>query len=443
MSVIPKTVAAKTAVPKDRLPVLLAGARTPFLDSAGAYSPLMSYELGAKAIAGLMQRTALTPEQIGLLVMGTVLHETNTTNVAREAMLAAGLPASIPAYTVAMAGISPSVGVMNICDQIALGRLDFGIASGTENFSDVPVRLSQNVRRLLMKIRQSRSSGDRLRLLGRLRFSDFKLDLPSSADFTTGLTMGAACEAMVRSFGATRSESDDFAASSHARAIAATAAGHYHEQIVPVTVDGITVTEDNTARADTTVEKLSRLKPVFDHDHGVITAGNSSRFSDGAGALLLGALGPARAQSLPVLAVVKDYLLAGVGNLETEMLLGPALTIPRLLAQNGLSFDDIGVWEIHEAFATQLLINRQCMAAPEFIATRFAPGTPGGEIPLQKLNTWGGSLSLGNPFAATGVRLLQTAAQRLKAEGQRYAVVSTCAGGGLGAALLLENPDVI
>jgi acetyl-CoA acyltransferase len=303
------------------------------------------------------------------------------------------------------------------------------------------VRLSQNVRRLLMKIRQSRSTGERISLLGRLRFSDLKLDLPSSADFTTGLTMGAACEAMARTFGASREASDAFAAESHARAIAATAAGRYREQIVPVTAAGVTVTLDNTARADASAEKLARLAPVFDREHGIITPGNASRFSDGAGALLLGALGRARTEGLPVLAVVKDYLLAGVASLETEMLLGPALTIPRLLAQNGLQFADIGVWEIHEAFAAQLLINRQCMASPAFVAGRFRAGTPCGEIPLDRLNVWGGSLSLGNPFAATGVRLLQTAAQRMKAEGQRYAVVSTCAGGGLGAALLLENPD--
>jgi acetyl-CoA acyltransferase len=191
------------------------------------------------------------------------------------------------------------------------------------------------------------------------------------------------------------------------------------------------------------VEKLARLKPVFDKQNGVITAGNASRFTDGAGAVLLGALGQVQAQGLQPLAIVRDYILAGVNKLETEMLLGPALTIPKLLARNGLSFDDIGVWEIHEAFATQVLINRNCMASPDFIRQRFGASTPCGEIPLEKLNAWGGSLALGNPFAATGVRLLHTAAQRMQAENQRYAVVATCAGGGLGAALLLETPASI
>ena len=426
----------------DRLPVIVDGARTAFLESAGLYSPLMSYELGAQAIAGLVRKVggpAATPD---LVVMGTVLHEINTTNVARECMLAAGLPSRVPAYTVAMAGISPNVGVMSICDQIALGRIETGIAGGTENFSDVPVRLSQGVRRALMKIRQNRDTATRLGALRSLRLRDLRLDLPSSADFTTGLTMGSACEAMAARFGASREDSDAYAAMSHARALAATAAGRYADQIVPVRIEGkVHDTGDNTARPDATAENLARLAPVFRKDGGVITAGNASRFSDGAGALLLSSLGNARRQGWKTQAVVRDYLLTGVDSLEEEMLLGPAMSIPRLLQRNGLGFDDIDVWEIHEAFATQVLVNRQCMASADFVRRRFGAEFPAGEIPLEKLNIWGGSLSLGNPFAATGVRLLLTAAQRLRTFNQRYAVVSTCAGGGLGAALLLENAE--
>lgn len=425
----------------DRLPVLIAGARTAFLESAGLYSPLLSYELGAQAIAGLLRKAAFDPTELGLVVMGTVLHEVNTTNVARECMLAAGLPSRVPAYTVAMAGISPNVGVVNLCDQVRLGRLDAGIAGGTDNFSDVPIRLGRGIRRAAMRLRQARSGRERLSALGMLRLRDLALDLPSSSDFTTGLTMGSACEAMARRFGASRADSDAYAAASHARAIAAIDGGRYAAQIVPVTVEGrARDVADNTARRDATVEKLSRLPPVFDRRHGVITAGNSSRFSDGAGAVLIGSRAWARRHGLPELAVLRDYVLTGVDSLHEEMLLGPAMSIPRLLGRNQLRFADVDAWEIHEAFATQVLINRQCMASAEFVRQRLGPGLPHGEIPLERLNPWGGSLSLGNPFAATGVRLLLTAAQRLQASGQRHAVVSTCAGGGLGAALLLENP---
>lgn len=429
----------------NRLPVLVAGARTAFLDSAGAYSPLYSYELGAQAIAGLMQKLpALDARELGLVVMGTVLHEINTTNVARESMLAAGLPARIPAYTVAMAGISPSVGVLNLCDQILNGRLDAGIAGGTENFSDVPIRLGRGVRRAAMRLRQAKSAGERVAALRMIGWRDLGLDLPASADFTTGLSMGAATEAMRRKFGCTREASDAFAAMSHLRAVAAQEAGKYREQIVPVTIDGATqALDDNTPRRDTTAEKLARLPAVFDREQGVVTAGNASRFTDGAGALLVASRSFAQARGLGELAVLRDYQLTGVDSLHEEMLLGPAMSIPRLLARNALTFSGIDVWEIHEAFATQVLINRQCMASETFVRERFGAGVPHGDIPLQKLNAWGGSLALGNPFAATGVRLLLTAAQRLQAEGGRYAVVSTCAGGGLGAAVLLENPAFV
>lgn len=430
-----------SSIDATRLPVLVDGARTAFLESAGAYSPLYSYELGAQAIAGLLRKVpALDPRDLGLVVMGTVLHETNTTNVARESMLAAGLPSRVPAYTVAMAGISPSVGVLNLCDQVGMGRLQAGIAGGTENFSDVPIRLGRGLRRAAMKLRQAKSGGERLAALGMIGLRDLGLDLPASADFTTGLTMGAACEAMARKFGASREESDAFAARSHRLAVEAVAAGRFRDQLVPVTIDGIAhELADNTPRADATPERLAALKPVFDRAHGVITAGNSSRFTDGAGAVLVTSRAYAAAHGLREMAMLRDYQLTGVDSLHEEMLLGPAMSIPRLLARNGLAFADIDVWEIHEAFATQVLINRACMASADFVRERFGAGVPHGDIPLAKLNLWGGSLSLGNPFAATGVRLLLTAAQRLAQEGGRYAVVSTCAGGGLGAAVLLER----
>lgn len=424
----------------ERVPVLAGGVRTPFLRTAGAYGDLMSYELAAKAIGGLVERTSIDPRVLGMVVMGTVVHETNTTNVAREAMLAAGVPSTVPAYTVAMAGISPNVGVANLCDAISLGRISMGIAGGTENFSDVPVRLSQNVRRSLMKIRQRRSTRARLEVISKLRLRDLGVDVPSSADFTTRLTMGAACEAMAHRYPTTREASDAFAARSHRRAIEAQRRGVYAEQCIPVEVAGHRVEADDSPRADADEASLARLRPAFARN-GIITAGNASGFTDGAGALLLTSRAEAKRRGLPVRAVVVDYVFGGVESLETEMLLGPAMTIPRLLARNGLGFGDVGVFELHEAFASQVLINRACMASREFVTRHFGEDAPCGEIPMDRLNAWGGSLALGNPFAATGVRLFLTAAQRMAAEGARHAVIATCAGGGLGAAFLLAAPD--
>ncbi|MBA3979874.1 MAG: acetyl-CoA C-acyltransferase [Alcanivorax sp.] len=427
----------------EQQPVIVAGTRTPFLDSAGLYADMMSYELGAEALRGVLARSGVPAADIELVIMGTVLHEVETTNVAREAMLAAGMASRTPAYTVAMAGISPNVGVMNLCDQIRLGRLKLGIASGTENFSDVPVRLGQGIRRALMKLRQRKDFGDRMKVLGGLRLRDFGLDIPDGSDYTTGMTMGVSCERMVKRTPVTREACDAYAAESHARAVRAAEAGNLATQITAVTNKaGDTAEVDNTPRADATAERLGKLSPVFDREHGVITPGNASRFTDGAGALLLASREEATRRGLKPLAVVRDYLLAGVDTLQDEMLLGPAMSIPPLLARNGLGFADVGVWEIHEAFAAQMLVNMACMADADFVRARHGHNMPHGEIPRDRLNAWGGSLSLGNPFAATGCRLLLTAAQRLQQEGQRFAAVSTCAGGGLGAALLLENPDM-
>ncbi|HEY0917276.1 MAG TPA: thiolase family protein [Solimonas sp.] len=427
----------------DRLPVILRGARTPFMETAGAYARLMSYELGARAIAGLVEKTGIDAARVDVVAMGTVVHEVETTNVARECMLNAGLPSTIPAFTLSMAGLSPNVAVGTVCDMIALGRAELAIAGGTETFSDPPLRARQALRRGLMKLNQDPSAKNALRVLGSLRPRDLLPEMPSASDYTTKMTMGACTEAMVKKFGVARQDSDRYAARSHALAVQAWEQGRYAEDIVPVQVQGRDepVTRDDSMRADTNADKLARLKPVFDRESGIVTAGNASRLTDGAGALLLSSLGAARRLKLEPQAVVRDYVLAGVDDLFSEMLLGPAMAIPKLLQRNGLGMDDVDVWELHEAFASQILANQACLASAEFAREYHGLSQAFGAIPEDKLNTWGGSLALGNPFAATGVRLLTTAARRLQQEKKRYAVVSSCAGGGLGAAILLENAD--
>jgi len=428
----------------EQLPVIVASARTPFMESGGAYAALMSHQLGAHAISGLIEKSGIDGGLVDLVVMGTVLHEIETSNVARECMLGAGLPSTTPAYTVSMAGLSPTVAFTSVCDQIALGRIEAGIAGGTENFSDIPVRLGRGLRRAAFKLYQNRSAASMLRILQTLRFGDLKLELPSGADYTTRKTMGVLCEAMIDKFGVARADADRFAAGSHAKAIAAWKAGRYDEEIVAVTLaGGAEVRRDDTPRADATTAKLGRLKPVFDRRNGVITAGTASRFTDGAAAILVTSVAVAERLKLQPQAIVRDYLFSGVADLETEMLCGPAMSIPPLLRRNGLAFDDVGVWELHEAFAAQILVNDACLRSPDFVRDRLALDQPPGGLPLEKLNAWGGSLALGNPFAATGTRLLSTAARRLRTERQRYAIVSSCAGGGLGAAVLLENPQAI
>jgi acetyl-CoA acetyltransferase family protein len=423
--------------------VIVDGVRTPFLDSGGAYSQLMTYELGGKAIAGLVNKTGIDASRVNMVTMGTVLHEIETSNVARESMLSAGLPATIPAYTTSMAGLSASVGFANLCDMIALGRIDVGIAAGVESFSDLPIRYSQKIRRAAMKVRQDSSAKNILKNLASLRPADLKPAMPTGTDFTTRKTMGVCAEQMVQKFRVSREDCDAFTVRSHKLAIEAQAKGHFEGTIIPVQVPGIKhpITQDNTPRKDSNIQKLSTMRTIFSKN-GVITAAGSSRFTDGSAALLVTSLQAAQAMGLQPLAEVLDYQFAAVKNLEEEMLLGPAVSIPTLLARNKLRMADIDVWELHEAFAAQVLVNIACMQRSEF-AQEYYHGEVPGILPIEKLNTWGGSLSLGNPFAATGIRLLTTAAQRLKAENKRYAVVSSCAGGGLGAAILIKNMGIV
>jgi len=422
-----------------RKAVIVDGVRTPFLDSGGAYSQLMTYELGGKAIAGLVSKTGIDANRVNMVTMGTVLHEIETSNVARESMLSAGLPATIPAYTTSMAGLSASVGFANLCDMIALGRIDVGIAAGVESFSDIPIRYSQKIRRAAMKVRQDSSAKNILKNLASLRPADLKPEMPTGTDFTTRKTMGVCAEQMVQKFKVSREDCDAFTVRSHQLAIEALNQGYFEGTIIPVQVPSFKhpITSDNTPRKDSNIQKLSTMRTIF-RKHGVITAAGSSRFTDGSAALLVTSLEAAKNMGLQPLAEVVDYQLAAVKSLEEEMLLGPAVSIPKLLARNKLSMGDIDVWELHEAFAAQILVNIACMQRSEF-ANEYYGGVVPGELPVEKLNTWGGSLSLGNPFAATGIRLLTTAARRLQVENKRYAVVSSCAGGGLGAAILLEN----
>ncbi|MDT0634600.1 thiolase family protein [Spectribacter hydrogenoxidans] len=432
---------AWTAISEDRLPVVVDAVRTPFVHSGGAYAELRNFELGAVPLRAVLARTGLAAGDIGMVTLGCVVQDVEATNVAREAMLTAGYPSLTPASTVSMAGISPEASVAGLCDMIALGRLDFAVGGGTENFSDLPIRMSRNVRKRAVKLGAARTTRDRLRIVAGLRPWDLIPEVPSSKDLTTGLTMGAACEAMAGRFGVTREAADTYAERSHHRAAAAWDAGWFDEEVVPVEApDGRMVTQDDGIRADTSVDRLARLKPAFDPANGIITAGNASGLTDGATALLLASAGAADRRGLTARAIVRDYEFTGVADMASEMLMGPAVAIPRLLRRQGLTPADIAAFEVHEAFAVQILANQAGLADADYAQTVADLAAPIGEIPLDKLNIHGGSLALGNPFAATGGRLIATAIRRIRASGERYAVIATCAGGGLGAAMLLENP---
>ncbi|MBM4279918.1 MAG: acetyl-CoA C-acyltransferase [Deltaproteobacteria bacterium] len=435
---------ARTPLPADRDVVVVDAARTPFLKSNGAFAGLMSWELGREAIKGLLARTGLSPRAVDLVVMGTVVQDPRTSNLAREAMLGAGLPHTVPAFTTTLACISANVAATTAAESIQLGRADVAIVGGAESFSDPPIRLSKNLRRALVKSQKVKAPQEYMKILADLSPQDLVPDVPSAAEFSTGLTMGQSCERLAHRVGVSRRESDEWAVRSHVLADQAWKDGRYADEVVPVAVPPAfaLVTADDGPRSDSTMETAGKLKPAFDRDFGVVTAASSSFLTDGGSAVLLMSAEKARQLGHKSKAILRDWVYAAGDPLE-ELLAGPALTIPKILARNNLTARDVGVWEIHEAFAAQVVANLKLLDDQTFLRERVGVDMTIGEIPLERINAWGGSLSLGHPFGATGGRLIATASRRLKATGHRYAVLTGCAAGGHGSAILLENPAAV
>ena len=434
--------AKKTGEAKGRAPVLVEGSRTPFLRSNGAYRSQMAHDLGRYAVSGLFAKAGLDPALVDMFIMGCVIMDPRTSNVAREIALGAGAPQSVPAYTTTLACISANVAATDAADKIRLGHIDVAVVGGTETFSDPPIRLSKNLRQALVKMSKAKGPADYMAVLSKLSPKDILPDIPAPTEFSTGLTMGQSCERLAKKVGVSREETDAYASRSHVLADRAWKEGLLQDEVTPVQLppDFDTVDKDDGPRGDSTPEVLAKLRPVFDRRHGVTTAGSSSFLTDGASAVLMMSEERAAELGYEAKAIVRDYVFAAGDPLD-ELLLGPALTIPMLLDKAGLGVDDVDVWEIHEAFAAQMVANLKCLASDTFARERLHRDKAVGEIPLEKINVWGGSLSLGHPFGATGGRLLTTAAHRLSLGGAKYAVVAGCAAGGQGSAILLENPN--
>jgi len=420
--------------------VVVDGCRTPFCRSGTVFTDLRSYDLGRMAVSGLLHRTAIDPEVVDLLVMGTVIADPATSNLGREVVLASQLPDSCPAYTVSVACVSSLQSFLDAARAIATGGADVAIAAGAETLSDAPIRYRRSVRKRLIAAQRARGPGDYLKLMKGLGPSDLLPEPVALAEFSTGEIMGENCERLAKRFGITREAQDAYAAQSHQRAAAATGAGELAGQITPVFVPpkATAVREDNGIRADSTVESLARLKPVFDRRFGTITAGNSSYLTDGGAAVLLASEDAAAKLGLDAVAVLRSASVEALDPLE-ELLLGPALTLPRALQGADLELADVEVVELHEAFAAQVLAVLQLLDDPEWCATRLGRDTPVGAVDPARLNAWGGSLSVGHPFGATGARLITNCCRRMVAEDARHGVVAACAAGAIGIGMVFER----
>ena len=424
----------------NRTAVLVDGCRLPFQRSGTGYEDLMAYDMGRMVLRGLLSRTGLAPDRIDRVVMGSVIQDPETSNVARESALAAGIPNSVPAFTVTMACISSNQARTSGVDLLRTGLADVVVAGGTETLSDPPIRVARPLRKRLFEARKAKGPSDYMELLEGLRPSDLLPESPAIAEFSTGEVMGESADRLAAMFGVSREEQDAYALRSHQRAAAARDAGHLAPELHPATPppDCAPITTDNVVRDDTSMEKLQSLSPAFVDPYGTVTAGNSSALTDGASATLLMAEEVADAEGFSPQAALRDYTYVAQDP-GTELLLGPAYAIPQVLDAAGLSLDDIDVVELHEAFAGQVLAVLEALQSDTFAENNLGRASAVGTIDPERLNAWGGSLSLGHPFGATGTRLVTTAAHRLHVEDGRWALVAACAAGGQGHALLLER----
>ncbi len=429
---------------KARRVVMIDGRRTPFLRSGTGFYDLMAWELGRFAVKGLVAATGIDQEAIDQVIMGTVASDVATTNVAREIMLGAGLPESIPAYTVTVACISANAAITAGADMIATGNADVVIAGGTESFSDPDIKISKRYRRFLLDLtmfRRPKTLAGKLRLLRGMKALDFIVpQRPAIGEYSTALSMGHNADRLAKRLGISRDEQDHYAEFSHRQAVAAIASGALKNEVVPVVVQGSekAITADNGPRADATFDGLNKLRPAFYKNYGTVTAGNSSFLTDGAAAVLLMSEEKAKALGLTPKAYISSYIFSAQ-NVWDELLLGPAFSIAKLLKKTGLELAEIGVLEIHEAFAAQMEANIRCLESDAFGREKAGYPARVGMVDRSRLNIYGGSLSLGHPFGATGARLLTTCCNRLQETGERFGIIAGCAAGAVGSAILVEN----
>lgn len=413
---------------------ILGGGRIPFQPSNTIYGKYSNYDLIKKAISGVLHQTKINHSEIDNILVGNVIQEVKTSNVAREAALGCGISSKVPASTIAQACISSSQCVSIGADQIKLNQSELVLAGGVETFSDVPIRYPKIMRKWLINLPKESKKGalNSIKYMSKLRPNYFKPEPPALANYTTGELMGATSEKIAERFNVSRSDQDEFTIRSHNLAYEAHKNKLYDNEIFPV--DGNTM--ENNIRPNQEIGKIGKLKSSF-KKNGTHTAANSTGLSDGATACIISSQDKAKELNIDPLAFIEDSVFIGTDPYE-EMLLGPAYAISKLLARNNLTVNDIDVFEIHEAFAGQILANLNALNTESFCRDSLNSNKVG-EIPFDKLNLWGGSLAIGHPLAASNIRNIMTAVNRLHRENKEIALVAACADSGLANAMLIKR----
>ena len=419
---------------------ILAGCRTPFAKAGTAYRDLTALDLAKACVRELVERTEIDPKAIETVVMGQVIPSVKAPNLGREVVLGTGLPMSTPGYTVNRACASANEAIADVAFAIGSAMVEIGIAGGAESLSDVPILHGKRMARALVEASKARSLGARLRAFAGIRLRDLVPDTPAIAEPSTGLTMGQSAEKMAKENGISRETQDRIALRSHLNAARAFADGRLRAEmcdvLLPPTYDQV-IDSDNLIRADASMEALARLPPVFDRKYGTVTAGNSSPLTDGAAAVLLISEERARTEGVTPLAFIRAWATAAVDP-GGQLLMGPGIAIPRALERAGLTLADMDLIEMHEAFAAQVASNVQALESKEW-ATKLGRSEPVGRVDEDRLNVCGSSIAVGHPFGATGARITTTLANEMARRDARYGLLSVCAQGGMGFAMVLER----
>ncbi len=404
--------------PHGRKVAILGGARIPFARSNTAYSTKSNQDMLTAAFKGVVDKFQLHGETLGEAQAGAVLKHSRDFNLCRESVLSSGLSAATPACDVQMAcgtGLQAAIGVAN---KIALGQIESGIGGGVDTTSDAPIAVGEKLRKILLEVNRAKTGGQRLKALAKFRPSMLAPAIPTNGEPRTKMSMGQHCEVMAKEWKIRREDQDLLAYESHNKAAAAWEAGFYDDLVVPFSG----LSRDNNLRPDISLEKLATLQPVFDRKsgHGTLTAANSTPLTDGASAVLLASDDWATSRGLKPLAYLTHAETAGVdfaGAQKEGLLMAPAYAVPRLLARAGLTLQDFDFYEIHEAFAAQVLCTLKAWEDPTFCKQRLGLDKPLGSIDRSKMNVKGGSLAAGHPFAATGGRILATLAKIIHENG--------------------------
>ena len=419
---------------------VVAGLRTPFAKQLSAFRELSALDLANLVVSELLQRVDLDPHEIQQVVYGQVAPSLQAPNIAREIVLATGMPKSIEAYSVSRACATSYQSTVNIAESIMAGAIDTGIAGGADSASVLPISVSKRLAEALVAATKARSITERAQLFAGLRPRDLVPVPPAIAEFSTGLSMGESAEKMAKENHISREDQDAFAHRSHTLAAKAWAEGKLDDEVMEVFVPNRfeeSIREDHLIRKESDLEGYAKLKPAFDRKHGTVTAGNSSPLTDGASALLLMREDKARAHGFDVLGFIRSYAFAALDP-AGQLLMGPSYATPIALDRAGIKVSDLDLIDMHEAFAAQILSNTQAFESAEWAQKNLGRSEKIGDIDWDKFNVTGGSLSIGHPFAATGARQITQTLRELKRRGGNLALCTACAAGGLGAAMVLE-----